>query len=183
MKLELRMHFIRTPVALLAAWVAFSPGFVGLLRGASHGAGLQAKQEAAGLSTDAVEYTNTKYGFRFSLPSGWKGYTVVTEQWEASDTQKGVVERGPTVYIRPPDVTKENPRQDIPIMVFTLTQWESVEHGDYFVGGAAIVPGELGRNRKYAFAVSRRVEDSELAGAKEVNEILQQHPLHPIWSK
>ena len=25
----------------------------------------------------------------------------------------------------------------------------------------AIVPGELGRNRKYAFAVSRRVEDSE----------------------
>jgi hypothetical protein len=183
MKLELRMHFIRTPVALLAAWVAVSPGFVGLLRGASHGAGVQAKQEAAGTSTDAVEYTNTKYGFRFSLPSGWKGYTVVTEQWEASDTQKGVVERGPMVYIRPPDVTKENPRQDIPIMVFTLTQWESVEHGDYFVGGAAIVPGELGRNRKYAFAVSRRVEDSELAGAKEVNEILQQHPLHPIWSK
>ena len=68
-------------------------------------------------------------------------------------------------------------------MVFTLTQWESVEHGDYFVGGAAIAPGELGRNRKYAFAISRRVEDSEAPGAKEVNEILQQDPLHPIWSK
>ena len=52
-------------------------------------------------------------------------------------------------------------------MVFTLTQWESVERGDFFIGGAAIVPGELGRNRKYAFAVSRRVEESDAAGAKK----------------
>jgi hypothetical protein len=178
MKFKIRMR-----VALLATWVVVSPGFASLLQGASSRAGQPAKQEAAGPTTDAVEYTNAKYGFRFSLPSAWKGYTVVTEQWEASDAQKGSVERGPMVYIRPPDWTKEDPRQDIPIMVFTLTQWDSVEHGDYFVGGAAIVPGELGRNRKYAFAVSRRVEDSELVGAKEVNEILQHHPLHPIWSK
>jgi hypothetical protein len=87
------------------------------------------------------------------------------------------------VHIRHPDWSKENPRQDIPIMVFTLTQWESVEHGDFFISGAAIVPEELGRNRKYAFAVSRRVEESDAVGAKEVNEILQRHPLHPVWSK
>jgi hypothetical protein len=182
MKLKIRMRVIRT-VALLATWVVVAPGFASTLQGGSSGAGQQTKQEAAGPSIDAVEYTNTKYGFRFSLPNGWKGYTIVTEQWEASDAQKGSVERGPIVYIRPPDWTKETPRQDIPIMVFTLTQWEAVERGDYFVGGTAIVPGELGRNRKYAFAVSRRVEDSEAPGAKEVNEILQHRPLHPIWSK
>jgi hypothetical protein len=178
MKLKLRMC-----VALLATWVVVSLGLARMLQGASSGAGQQAKPEAAEPSTDAVEYRSTKYGFRFSLPSGWKGYTIVTDQWEASDAQKGSVERGPIVHIRHPDWTKENPRQDIPITIFTLSQWESVEHGDYFVSGAAIVPGELGRNRKYTFAVSRRVEDSEAAGAKEVNGILQHQPLHPIWSK
>jgi hypothetical protein len=168
--------------ALLAMWVVVWSGLAGMLQGAPNGARPQATQDAAGPS-DAVEYTNTKYGFRFSLPSGWKGYTIVTEQWEASDAQKGAMDRGPIVYIRHPDWSKENPREDIPIMIFTLSQWESVEHGDYFVGGTAIVPGELGRNRKYAFAVSRRVEESEAPGAKEVNEILQHRPLHPIWSK
>jgi hypothetical protein len=178
MKLNLGMR-----VALLATWVVVLSGFATVQDGTSSGAGQQAKQETAEPATGGVEYTNTKYGFRFSLPNGWKGYTIVTEQWEASDAQKGTVERGPIVYIRHPEWTKENPREDIPIMIFTLTQWESVEHGDYFIGGAAIVPGELGGNRKYAFAVSRRVQESEAAGAKEVNEILQHRPLHPIWSK
>lgn len=165
-------------------WVVLSPALAGMPAGPATPPQQQTQEKAsAEPAPDAVLYKNTKYGFTFSLPEGWKGYSVVTEQWEASDAQKGSVERGPVVYIRPPGWTKENPRQDIPIMVFTLTQWESVEHGDYFVGGAAIAPGELGRNRKYAFAISRRVEDSEAPGAKEVNEILQQHPLHPIWSK
>jgi hypothetical protein len=117
MKLRLRVC-----VALVATWVVVSPGFAGVQHETSSAAG--ATQEAVAPSTDAVEYTNTKYGFRFSLPSGWKGYTIVTEQWEASDAQKGAMERGPTVYIRHPDWTKENPREDIPIMIFTLSQWE-----------------------------------------------------------
>jgi hypothetical protein len=172
----------RVCVALLTTWVVVSAGFASVQQGTSRAGGPQAKQTAEA-STEGVEYSNTKYGFRFSLPSGWKGYTIVTDQWEASDAQKGTVERGPIVHIRHPDWSKENPRQDIPIMVFTLTQWESVEHGDFFISGAAIVPEELGRNRKYAFAVSRRVEESDAVGAKEVNEILQRHPLHPVWSK
>jgi hypothetical protein len=178
MKLKLRMC-----VVLTATWVVVTPGLARMRQGASGGAGPQAKADAVEPATDAVEYTNTKYEFRFSLPSGWKGFSIVTDQWEASDAQKGSVERGPIVHIRHPDWSKENPRQDIPIMIFTLSQWEAVERGDYFVSGAAIVPGELGRNRKYTFAVSRRVEDSDAAGAKEVNEILQHRPLHPIWAK
>lgn len=169
MKLTLGM------LAVVITWVVISPVFAGAQ---------QDKQNpVAEAPTEAIVYRNTKYGFAFSLPKGWKGYTIVADQWEASDAQKGAVERGPIVAIRPPDWTKENPRQDIPIMVFTLAQWESVEHGDFFVGGAPIGPGELGRNRKFAFAVSRRVEDSAVTGSKEVNEILQHQPLHPFWSK
>jgi hypothetical protein len=178
----IRMKFSIRILALSVCWAMISPAFASMLQGSS-AAEQPVKQNSSAEPTDAVLYRNAKYGFTFSLPEGWKGYTIVTEEWEATDAQKGVVERGPIVYIRPPGWTKENPRQDIPIMVFTSTQWESVEHGDFFMNGAAIVPGELGQNRKYAFAVSRRVEDSETAGAKEVNQILQQHPLHPIWSK
>ncbi|MGA7512372.1 MAG: hypothetical protein WBW46_05725 [Candidatus Sulfotelmatobacter sp.] len=178
------MKFSIEMLVVPITWVVLSPALTSVAAGPAIPSEQQTKEKAsAEPATDAILYKNTKFGFTFSLPEGWKGYTVVTEQWEATDAQKGVVERGPIVYIRPPDWTKENPRQDIPIMIFTLSQWESVEHGDFFIGGAAIVPGELGRNRKYAFAVSRRVEDSELAGAKEVNEILQHDPLHPIWSK
>jgi hypothetical protein len=171
-------------LTLLIPCVVLSSVFAGAQQGTSGPAREQAKQNPAGeSSTDALVYKNTKYGFTFSLPDGWKGYTIVTDEWEASDAQKGMVERGPIVNIRHPNWTKENPRQDIPVMIFTLAQWESVEHGDFFVSGVPINPGELGRNRKFAFAVSRRVEESEVAGAKEANEILQHHPLHPIWSK
>jgi hypothetical protein len=178
------MKFTLGILTLAMIWVSLSPGVADARQGTASPAGLEAKQNpGAESSADAVVYKNTKYGFTFSLPNGWKGYKVVTDEWEATDAQKGRVERGPIVCIRHPDWTKENPRQDIPIMVFTSAQWESVEHGDFFMSGAPIAPGELGRNRKYAFAVSRRVEESDVAGAKEVNEILQHEPLHPIWSK
>jgi hypothetical protein len=171
-------------LTLCMACAVLSPVFAGAQQTTSSPTAEQAKQNASGESSaDALVYRNTKYGFTFSLPNEWKGYTIVTEQWEASDAQKGMVEHGTIINIRPPDWTKEKPRQDIPIMIFTLAQWESVEHGDFFISGAPIAPGELGRNRKYAFAVSRRVEESDVAGAKEVNEILQRHPLHPFWSK
>jgi len=159
-------------LSLAMMWAATLPVFAGVPQGASN--------SPAG---DAIVYRDTRYGFTFSLPQGWKGYTIVAEKWEASDAQNGSVENGPVVCIRHPEWTKENPRQDIPIMVFTLAQWDSAEKGNLYVGGLAISPGELGRNRKYAFAVSRRVEDSNVAGAKEVNEILQHSPLRPLWSK
>jgi hypothetical protein len=178
MNLKLRMR-----VALLAILVVVLPGFGGVLHGASSGAGLQTKQEAAGPSIDAVVYTNTKYGFRFSLPNGWKGYSIITEQWEATDAQKGVVERGGIVCIRHPDWTKENPRQDIPIMVFTLTQWDSAEKSNLYVSESAMSFHELGRNRKYAFAVSNRYNEVDVPGREEVDKILQHEPLHPLWSK
>jgi len=31
----------------------------------------------------AVEYTNNQYGFKFALPTSWKGYSIVTGEWKA----------------------------------------------------------------------------------------------------
>ena len=59
---------------------------------------------------DSVLYRNAKYGFAFSLPEGWKGYTIVADKWEASDAQNGVVERGPVISIRHPEWSKEGLR-------------------------------------------------------------------------
>jgi len=166
MKLSLRI------LTLAMMWVAISPVFAGMPQGTS-----------TPPSGDAVEYRNTRYGFTFSLPQGWKGYTIVSDQWEASDAQKGTVERGPIVCIRHRDWSKETPWQDIPIMVFTLTQWESAEKGNFYAGGSAIGFHELGRNRKYAFALSSRYNEAEVAGREEVDKILQHEPLRPLWSK
>jgi hypothetical protein len=166
------MKLILRIVTLAVMWCVISPAFGGVPQGAS-----------APPSGDGVEYRNTKFGFAFSLPQAWKGYTIVTEQWEASDAQKGTVERGPIVCIRHPDWSKETPWQDIPIMVFTLTQWESAEKGNFYAGGSAIGFHELGRNRKYAFALSSRYNEAEVAGREEVDKILQHEPLRPLWSK
>jgi hypothetical protein len=170
--------------AVLMTWVVVVlPVFAGVRQGSASPAGQQAQQKSAAVSSEAVEYKNTKYGFAFSLPDGWKGYSIVTNQWEATDAQKGVVERGPMIYIRHPEWTKENPRQDIPIVVFTLAQWTSVEHGDFFESGAPTRPSELGRNRKYVFALPSHFDDGDAVGVKEVEEILQRRSFHPFWSK
>jgi hypothetical protein len=166
------MKLILGIVTLAIVGVVVLPAFAGGPQGTS-----------APASSDAVEYRNTKYGFAFSLPPGWKGYTIVTEQWEASDAQKGTVERGPVVSIRHPGWTEDHPRQDIPIMVFTLEQWDSAEKGNFYLGGSAIVFHELGRNRKYAFAVSSRYNEADVVGREEVDRILQHEPLRPLWSK
>jgi hypothetical protein len=167
-----RMKVILGILTLAMMWVVISPVFAGVPQG-----------KATAPSGDAVEYRNTKYGFAFSLPPGWKGYTIVADKWEASDAQNGVVERGPVVSIRHPGWTEEHPWQDIPIMIFTLAQWESAEHSNLYAGGSAIGFHELGRNRKYAFAVSSRYNEDEVPGREEVDGILQHEPLRPLWSK
>jgi predicted carbohydrate-binding protein with CBM5 and CBM33 domain len=164
-------------LTLAMMWVVVSPAFAGGPQGKS------TSGASATPSDEAVEYRNTKYGFAFSLPQGWKGYTIVADKWEASDAQKGSVERGPVVSIRHPGWTEENPRQDIPIMVFTLAQWDSAEKSNFYVGGSAIGFHELGRNRKYAFALSSRYNEAEVPGREEVDKIVQHEPLRPLWSK
>ena len=129
-------------------------------------------------------YTNTQYGFSFSLPESWKGYSIINDKWEGlsleSQNQGTVVETGPLLSIRHPEWTDQNPRQDIPIMIFTLKQWNSLQQEKFHIGAAPIGPSELGRNSRYVFALPARYNFAFPQGYEEVEDILNSNPLHAI---
>lgn len=128
-----------------------------------------------------IEYKNQQYDFCFSLPPSWKGYSIVTDQWEGFTTSgpQGyqVVERGPIISIRHPLWTKDNPRQDIPIMVLTRAQWDKLDKDGFHIGAAPIGPSGIGENSKYVFALPARFNFQGATGAEEVQQILQGKPL------
>ena len=114
-----------------------------------------------------IEYKNTEYGFSFILPKSWKGYTIIEDQWD------GITEQGPLISIRHPDWDYKAPRQDIPIMVFTVKQWNLMQADKFHVGAAPINPSEIGRNTKYVFAIPARYNYAYLVGFEEVDEIIK----------
>lgn len=126
-----------------------------------------------------VAYENTRYGFRFYLPETWKGYSVMEEQWKGTNNGE-LVETGPQLLIRHPDWTEKNPRQDIPIMVFTLEQWNALQKGGFFVSAAPVGPSKLGGNSAYVFALPARYNYAFQTGFEEVEEILKGSPLWPV---
>ncbi len=128
-------------------------------------------------------YDNTDYGFTFSLPRSWEGYTIVTDQWEGraldGDQVGNVVATGPKLSIRHPLWTSDTPRQDIPIMIFTIDQWNDVVDERVGVSAAPIPPSELGRNSKYVFALPARYNFAFPEGFEEVDQVLNNNPLKP----
>jgi hypothetical protein len=130
---------------------------------------------------DSVIYRNTQYGFDFILPKSWSGYNVVADGWKGvsleGSTSGQVTQTGPKLLIRHPQWTKENPREDIPIMVFTLAQWQLVEQEQISLGAAPVGPTELGRNSKYVFALPARYNYDFLTGYEEVEQIMEKNPL------
>ena len=107
---------------------------------------------------ETIEYRNTQYGFSFLLPISWKGYSIVTDVWEGNlvDIQTNQKYEGPKILIRHLLWSSINPRQDIPIMIFTLEQWDLIQQEKLSVSAAPIGPSELGRNEKYVFALPAR---------------------------
>jgi|GEM_PF-1887347 len=126
-------------------------------------------------------YTNTQYGFSFSLPASWKGYSIVNDQWTGnpinSQGGQGATVHGPQILIRNPKWTSGDPYQDIPIMVFTIDQWNLVEQEKLTVSAAPIGPTELGRNSTYVFALPARYNYAFPKGFQEVDQILKSNPL------
>ena len=62
-------------------------------------------------------------------------------------------------------------------MVFTITQWDRMQAGEWHVGAAPILPLELGRNSRYVFALPARYNYAFLQGWEEVEQILRENPL------
>ncbi len=136
--------------------------------------------------TPKIEYKNSQYGFTFGLPLSWKGYSIIEDEWEGYSLQtqsaegQVITEHGPLIIIRHPDWEYKAPRQDIPIMIFTIKQWNDMQAEKFHIGAAPINPSEIGRNTKYVFAIPARYNFSYLTGYEEVDKILQGKPLKPF---
>ncbi len=130
-----------------------------------------------------ILYQNAEYGFDFILPASWQGYKIVDEDWEGramnGPSQGQIISRGPLLSIRHPQWTQAQPRQDIPILVFTLDQWNSLQKEEFSIGAAPMEPKELGRNSKYVFALPARYNYAFPTGFEEVEDILAGNPLQP----
>jgi len=132
------------------------------------------------ISTSIVEYKNNQYGFAFSLPSSWIGYTIIDEVWTGYATGNGGDEKfteGPLLSIRHPLWTAKTPRQDIPVMIFTVSQWQDLQDDKFHIGAAPIGPSELGHNAKYVFSLPARYNFAFPVGYEEVDEIIRNNPL------
>ena len=134
--------------------------------------------------SQGVIYYNTQYGFSFELPESWKDFSIVDTRWEGLAVAGGktgkIVEEGPEVFIRHPLWTSQNPRQDIPILIFTLDQWDALQKEAFHIGAAPIGPSELARNSRYVFALPARYNFAYPAGYEEVEAILKDQPLKPV---
>ncbi|HEY6348423.1 MAG TPA: hypothetical protein VI636_03335 [Candidatus Angelobacter sp.] len=141
----------------------------------------QQEEAPAKPASPGIVYRNPQYGFCFSLPMSWQGYSIVMDQWDGFSMkgqqghQGGI--HGPIISIRHPLWTKENPRQDIPIMVFTRRQWDSLLKDEFHIGAAPIGPSELGRNHKHVFALPARYNFGYLTGFEEVDQIVRSSAL------
>lgn len=118
-----------------------------------------------------VQYRNNLYGFSISLPEDWKDYSIITDNWEGLKDGNNIA-AGPLLSIRHPKWSQQEPRQDIPIMVLTLSQWNSLRQEEFHIGAAPVGPKELARNKSYVFALPARYNYAFPAGYEEVEKIL-----------
>jgi bla regulator protein blaR1 len=82
------------------------------------------------------------------------------------------------ITIRSPQWIPLKPYQDIPIMIFNHAQWNLVRKEKLVVSAAPFLPGELGRNSKYVFALEPRYIHGDLPGTQEVYELMRAKPFH-----
>jgi len=164
----LRLRTLRAPVFVLVLSVS----------GWAQTPAVSQKVQAATGHTRTIEYRNKEYGFRFTLPGSWKGYRVLWLEWHggvrARDGSEEHSLHGPKLVIRHPKWTQEDPREDMPIMIFTISQWN--EGPD--VSASPFDLTELGRNGKYVFAVPPRWEYDFSEGYEEAVKLLTPASLH-----
>lgn len=128
--------------------------------------------------TTEVTYTNNEFGFNFSLPQSWAGYSVLAETWTGTPiTATTTKQTGPKLIIRNPKWTKALPYEDIPVLVFTTAQWSAYIAENFSVSAAPILATELGRNDRYVFALPPRWNFDQSEGYAEAENIVKANPL------
>jgi len=132
-------------------------------------------------SSDApILYHSAQYAFTFLLPASWQGYSALIQQWDmqgylAAADEVVVIKHGPVIVLRHPQWKASDHYQDIPILVFTRSQWEAHHQGRFGIGAGG-VEEEIGHNPKYVFAISSRFNaDDSVKGWREANEIVERN--------
>jgi hypothetical protein len=121
----------------------------------------------------SIVYVNREYGFRFYLPQSWKGYSATVKRTEGDFAKVNPA----FITIRNPHWSRQEPYEDIPIMVFAGDAWPKVADGSMSVSAAPFPPQELGRNKKYVFALPPRYNYDFSTGYEEVDKIMKSKPL------
>ena len=129
-----------------------------------------------------LRYRNAQYDLTFFLPASWRGYSVLVQQldderYSFAEDRQIIVGHTPMITLRHPQRQDSAPYQDIPILVFSRSQWDALHHGELwpslFAGGTM---GELWRNQGFVFAMSSRYNaTNEVSGWKEVAEIIERN--------
>jgi hypothetical protein len=138
---------------------------------------LNAPQHPSGLP---VIYHNAEYGFTFFLPSSWRGYSVMIQQWDgerylAAVDRPEVTDHGPVIVLRHPQWKASDPYQDIPIRVFTRSQWEGGGQGPPAIDAGG-VDSEIVHNAKYVIAIHSRFNwDESVKGHEEAGTIFERN--------
>ena len=131
-------------------------------------------------NTNAITYKNTDYGFNFFLPIDWQGYSIIKDTWKGSALTNTTAQSGPKIFIRNPKWTVAVHYVDLPILVFTISQWNAYLAENFSVSAAPIKAAELARNNKYVFALPPRWDFDYSLGFKEAQDIIAGNPLHPF---
>lgn len=126
---------------------------------------------------NSVTYRNDQYGFTFSLPDSWKGYTVVENTWKGTPLNSKTAQSGPKLLIRNPKWTASAPYEDLPVLVFTISQWNSYLAENFTVSAAPILASEMARNNTYVFALPPRWDFDYSLGVEEAQDIIASKPL------
>jgi hypothetical protein len=126
---------------------------------------------------DSIAYNNTDYGFTLFLPTSWKGFSIVESKWQGTTSTDAVAPTGPKIVVRNPKWTEGAHYEDIPILVFTIYDWELYLSGGFSVSAAPIEARELGRNNNYVFALPPRWNFDYSLGYEEAEKIIESRPL------
>lgn len=129
--------------------------------------------ETAPTNQEWILYRNEQYGFCFSIPASWQGYSIVKQDWSGNPGGSGSDQRGPKLLIRHPKWTAAQPYEDIPILIFSKAQWKLIEREELMVSAAPFPPSELARNARYVFALPPRYNYDLARGYEEVEELVR----------
>jgi hypothetical protein len=179
----MKKYFIVASILLLAASCSKQPGSVVTYPTPTPTAVATPSPTPTATSTILslpLTYNNSDYGFKFSLPADWQGFTTLTQTWTGTPLQGSQYKAtitGPEILIRNPNWTSANPYEDIPVMVFTPAEWTEIQKETLAVSAAPIPPSELGQNAKYVFALPARYDFDYKTGYQEVEQIMASNPL------